>query len=75
MTDERSGVTTATRHDTNGDGVRDTDRDGAQDRNERTAVADRPVATGGAVATDRRTAAAPTRREGFREMRARQRAE
>ena len=67
VTDERSGVTTATRHDTNGDGV--------ADRNERTAVADRPVATGGAGATDRRAAAAPTTREGFREMRARQRAE
>jgi hypothetical protein len=66
-TDERSGVTTATRHDTNGDGV--------ADRHERTAVADRPVATGGAAATNRRTAAAPTTREGFREMRARQRAE
>jgi hypothetical protein len=83
VTDERSGVTTATRHDTrgdglrdtNGDGLRDTDRDGVADRDERTAVADRPVATDRAVATDRRTAAAPTTREGFREMRARQRAE
>ena len=64
VTDERSGVTTATRHDTNGDGVRDTDGDGIADRDERTAVA-----------TERRTAAAPTTREGFREMRARQRAE
>ena len=64
VTDERSGVTTATRHDTNGDGVRDTDGDGVADRDERTAVA-----------TERRTAAAPTTREGFREMRARQRAE
>jgi hypothetical protein len=83
VTDERSGVTTATRHDTEGDGVRDTnghglsdtDRDGVADRDERTAVADRPVATERGVATDRRTAAAPATREGFREMRARQRAE
>jgi amino acid transporter len=60
VTDERGGVATAPRRDTNGDGV--------ADRDERTAVADRPRAT------DRRTAAAPTR-GGFREMRARQRAE
>ena len=67
VADERSGVTTATRHDTNGDGV--------SDRDERTAVADRPVATDRAVASERGTAAAPTTRVGFREMRARQRAE
>jgi hypothetical protein len=72
VTDERGGVTTATRHDTNGDGVRDTDADGLRDT-DRDGVADRNERTG--VATERRTAAAPTTREGFREMRARQRAE
>jgi hypothetical protein len=64
VTDERSGVTTATRHDTDGDGVRDTNGDGMRDTDRDTAVA-----------THRRTAAAPTTREGFRELRARQRAE
>jgi amino acid transporter len=63
VTDERGGVTTATRRDHNGDGVRDTDGDGVADRHERTAVADRPVA------------AAPVTRETVRDVRARQRAE
>jgi hypothetical protein len=77
VTDERGGVATAARRDTDGDGVpdtraddaRDTDGDGVVDRDERTAVADRPVAT------DRPVAAAPTTRETMRETRARQRAE
>jgi hypothetical protein len=55
VSDERGGVATATRRDTNGDGV--------VDRDERTAVRDRPVAT------------APTTRETMRDVRARQRAE
>ena len=55
VTDERGGVATATRRDTNGDGV--------VERDERTGVTDRPVAT------------APARRESVRDMRARQRAE
>jgi hypothetical protein len=58
--DERGGVTTATRSDTNGDGV--VERDGVG-RDGRTAVADRPVAT------------APTTRETVGDVRARQRAE
>jgi hypothetical protein len=60
VADERGGVTTATRRDTNGDGA--VERDGVT-RDERTAVADRPVA------------AAPTSRETVRDVRARQRAE
>jgi len=68
-TDERGGVATATRRDTNGDGVRDTDRDGVADRDERTAVRDR------SVERDRSMAAAPTTRETVRDVRARQRAE
>jgi len=53
--DDRGGVATATRRDVDGDGV--------DDRRERTAVADRPVA------------GAPASRETVRDMRARQRAE
>jgi amino acid transporter len=68
-TDERGGVATATRRDTNGDGLRDSDRDGVADRDERTAVRDR------SAERDRPMAAAPTRRETVRDVRARQRAE
>ena len=53
--DDRGGVATTTRRDVDGDGV--------DDRRERTAVADRPVA------------GAPASRETVRDMRARQRAE
>jgi MFS family permease len=53
--DDRGGVATATRRDADGDGV--------DDRRERAAVADRPVA------------GAPASRETVRDMRARQRAE
>ena len=55
VADERGGVATATRRDRDGDGV--------PDRDERTAVADRPVA------------GAPATRETVRNMRARQREE
>jgi hypothetical protein len=59
--DDPGGVATATRRDTNGDGVVESD--------ERTAVfQDRPV-------EDRPVAAAPTTRETVRDVRARQRAE
>jgi hypothetical protein len=61
VTDERGDVATATRRDTNGDGI--------AERDERTAVTDRRVAT------DRSVATAPTTRETVRDMRARQRAE
>jgi len=63
VSDERGGVATATRRDTDGDGLHDSDGDGVVDRDERTAVRDRPVAT------------APTTRETARDVRARQRAE
>jgi hypothetical protein len=67
--DDRGGVATATRRDTDGNGFADNDeRTAVRDdrtavRDDRTAVADRPVAT------------APTTRETVRDVRARQRAE
>jgi hypothetical protein len=69
VTDDRGGATTATRRDTDGDGVADRDeRDGVVERDgvgrdRGTAVADRPVAAGRFT------------REDVRDVRARQRAE
>ena len=70
--DDRGNVATATRHDTNGDGVADNGERG-------TVVRDRPVADGAATreaaAPTTREAGAPTTRENVRDVRARQRAE